>query len=84
MPRREPLKRRARILRDAEATWRLHVRGVVVRETPKAVLIDVERGGRETMEVWFPKSVTEVLDDRDDGVRVLQVPYWLAKRKGLA
>lgn len=44
----------------------------IVTETEKAWLIDIDGD-----EIWFPKSVCEVIDDS------IVMPYWLAEKKEL-
>lgn len=63
--------------RQAWAEWR-EVRFLVdkvLRETPKAYLVDM--GG---MEMWFPKSVAKLRKDKH-GMEIV-MPQWLAEKKG--
>jgi len=54
------------------------VSGKLVVERPKAYLVRTAVG-----EVWLPKSqVSRILRMPDDEVE-LDIPYWLAKAKGL-
>lgn len=59
------------------------VEGWLVRETHKAILIDVEdtlkNGGGEH---WLPKAEI-VYDELGDGTVRVMLPEWLALRKGL-
>jgi len=55
---------------------RVEVSGRIVRETEKALLVDVGEG--EGKEIWLPKSQCEVEDDC-----TIVVEEWLAKEKGL-
>lgn len=56
------------------------VEGTRLRETDKAVLVELDEGE----EVWFPLSQVESMhfDGRDAGY--LMVTDWIAKVKGLA
>lgn len=63
---------------QGSADKRPNIPVAIVRETPKAWLLDV--GGKE--DVWFPKSQGEIYK-QDNGMLLLFGEEWLMKDKGL-
>lgn len=62
---------------QGRADKRPNIPVAIVRETPKAWLLDV--GGKE--DVWFPKSQGEIYEQ--DGMKILFGEEWIMKDKGL-
>lgn len=54
----------------------------LVRETDKAILIDVEDSLKSSEDRWLPKSEVDYTEQMDGKVLVL-IPEWLALKKGL-
>ncbi|KKN27335.1 hypothetical protein LCGC14_0865600 [marine sediment metagenome] len=67
----------------SEVTW---VEVTIIHETDMAVLISQDPESEETnMAKWIPKSqISDSTDDMNIGAEIeIEIPVWLAEKKGL-